>query len=118
MKAFFQKLVLGVMALYLVYILIPFAWHYIYNEETLTALTWNGYGGLVSLYGPAPYFVSAFFFVSLLGLYNFKKWGRLCFTVYTIVSGLLVPIWGLSLWVGLMGQFLISLHLHQAFCCL
>ena len=103
MKSFFKKLVLSIVALYLVYMLIPFGWHLIYSEETLNALSWNGHGGLISLYGPTPYFFAAFFFFSLFGLYKFKKWGRSCFMAYSILSGILLPIWGLAIIGGADG---------------
>jgi hypothetical protein len=103
LKSFFQKLVLLIIALYLIYMLIPYGWQYIYSEETLNALAWNGYGGIVNIFGPVPYVFAAFLLVSLAGLYKFKKWGRTCFMLYAISVGMLSPIFGLGVTAGIDG---------------
>lgn len=96
MKYFFQKLVLSMAVAYLIFVFIPYAWGYIYREEILNALAWNGYGGLINPYGVVPYFFAAFFLVSLFGLYKFKSWARSCFVVYVIASAISLPFWGLA----------------------
>lgn len=115
MKLFFQKLVLGIAALYVIYILIPFTWHYIYSEEILNALAWNGYGGLINSYGLVPYFFAVFFLVSLLGIYKFKRWARSCFTAYVFASGISLPFWGLTVIGGVDGTISYFITLASGF---
>ncbi|WP_339412812.1 hypothetical protein [Pseudomonas sp. EA_35y_Pfl2_R5] len=101
MKGFFKKIVAAVFLLYLAYILMPYIWHLMYDQETLDALSWNGYGGQLNIYGPFPYFIAGITLVSLVGIHQLRKWGRKLFLISVIASGVLTPFFGL----GVIGGF-------------
>ena len=101
MKGFFKKIVAAVSLLYVVYILTPYIWHLIYDQETLDALSWNGHGGQLNIYGPVPYFIAGITLISLIGIHQLKKWGRKLFLISVIASGLVIPFFGL----GVIGGF-------------
>ncbi len=96
MKEIFQKIILAVGCFYLLYIALPFFWLEIYDQETLEVLNWHGYGGLLDIYGPIPYIFACALLISLVGLYQFKRWGRTIFMLVTIISGVVSPLWGLQ----------------------
>ena len=96
MKNIFRKIIVGVGALYIAFMALPFFWLDIYDQETLNALTWLGNGGVLNIYGPLPYLLAIVFIVSLIGMYRLKKWARTLFMLFTIISGLISPLWGLS----------------------
>ena len=101
MKGFFKKIVAAVFILYIAYILMPYIWHLIYDQQTLDALGWSGYGGQINIYGPIPYIIAGIILISLVGIHQFKKWGRKLFLISTIASGLAAPMFGL----GVQGGF-------------
>ncbi|MDH0894838.1 MULTISPECIES: hypothetical protein [unclassified Pseudomonas] len=110
MKGFFKKVVVAVFLLYLVYILMPYAWHLMCSQEELDALSWNGYGGWVSFYGPIPYIITGVTLISLVGLHQLKRWGRTLFLIIVIISGLITPMFGLIVQGGfdsLISYFLV-----------
>jgi hypothetical protein len=96
MKGIFQKTILAVGGLYLLYMALPFFWLELYDQETLEVLSWQGYGGLLDIYGPIPYILACALLVSLVGLYQLKKWGRTTFMLVTIITGVISPLWGLQ----------------------
>lgn len=79
----------------------PYMWHLMYDQETLNALSWNGHGGEINLYGPIPYIISGITLISLVGLHQLKKWGRKLLLITVIASGLITPMFGL----GVQGGF-------------
>ncbi|GAB4187669.1 MAG: hypothetical protein Tsb002_13150 [Wenzhouxiangellaceae bacterium] len=96
MKAFYRKIIYSYVALYIMYLALPWLWGYIYSQVILDALSWNGYGSIIDIYGPVPYALAFLLLVSVIGLHQFKKWGRTLFLVATVISGLLSPFFGLA----------------------
>jgi hypothetical protein len=101
MKSQFKGIVIALGILYLSFICLPFLWGHIYSEDTLNALAWNGFNSLIDVHGPTPLIISLFLLASLVGLYKFKKWGRHLFATTTLISGILTPLYGVVVGVGI-----------------
>lgn len=86
MKSTFRKIVSLLLVTYIAYLAVPYMWPYLYDQATLDALSWNGYGGSIDIYGPLPYILMAIMLTSLIGLLFFKIWARNLFLLCTIIS--------------------------------
>lgn len=91
----FRIIVALMLATYVVYVAIPYTWPLLYDQATLNALYWNGYGGSINVYGPVPYVLAATMLISLFGLFFFKIWARNLFFICTIVSLAMGPFRGI-----------------------
>ena len=96
MKKHFRQLIYVVGLCYLVLIFLPYLWRDLYSYEINSALGWNGLGSVLNLYGPVPYILLAITVISLVGLHQYKNWGRTLFLVVTLISGFLSPFFGLA----------------------
>jgi len=96
MRNTFRKIVVLMLLAYVSYIGIPYLWPLIYDQSILDALTWNGYGGKINVYGFFPYLILAVMLISLVGLLFFKLWARNLFLVVVVVSVATSPFMGLA----------------------
>ncbi len=103
MKALFRRLILLELALYLLHLAAPYFSERLYGKETLRALSWNGYGGMIDSNGWFPYAMFGGEIVALLAMYLFQDWGRATFLALLIVSVLLSPFYGVVVYPGWEG---------------
>lgn len=91
----FRKIASLMLAAYVVCLAISYSWPYIYDQATLDAHSWNGYGGVINIYGLTPYVLVAAILASLIGLLFFKIWARNLFFICTVVSIAMGPFSGI-----------------------
>ncbi len=96
MKRIFSTTIIVATLLYVVWYFMPFAWEYLYDNETLGGLQWNGYGAKLNLDGPIPYIAGIAYLVSALGMLFYKLWARTLFTLLTISTVISAPFWGVA----------------------
>lgn len=101
MTSLFKGIVIALGLVYLSFLGLPFFWILIHDQNTLNALYWNGFNGIIDVRGPIPLVTSSALLISLGGLYKFKNWGRKLFAATTLISGLLSPFYGVVVGAGI-----------------
>ena len=96
MKSIFRSLVVLSYVTYAVFFFIPYFDAYIYEQNTMLALTWNGYGAVIPFNTFSIYLMLAAYSVITIGLFFFYSWARLSFLVITAVSVALVGLQGIA----------------------
>ena len=87
----YQNSVLLLAISYTVFFFLPYAWPYIYANQTVDFLALAGFNGKVDLAGPLPFLIGMFYIISYVGLYYFHPAGRLLFTALVIFNLTLAP---------------------------
>ena len=105
MKRIFQVIVVGGLAMQILWFFFPYTWVYLYSGEELDLLSWHGYGAYIDINGSIPYAILFAYIIVSVGLVSFMKWARITFLLLTIASVLSAPLWGFSVSPGLDGIF-------------
>lgn len=103
MKKLFQVIVVGALALQILWFFFPYTWVYFYEGDELDLLSWHGYGAYIDINGPIPYAILIAYIIVSIGLLLFSKWARNIFLILTIASVLSAPLWGFSVSPGIDG---------------
>ena len=113
MRRIFISIVLATLVSYATWFLTPLFWNHMYDGPVLDALTWNGYGAVISTSGPVPYVLLGIYAIICIGLIKFKYWARSGLVVFVGASVVLSPFWGLSVQYGIDAIFAYILTLGQ-----
>ena len=102
MRVLFRNLVVAVMAIYIAFLIIPFYWEQLYDQDTLTALSWNNWGSYVPIpiIDAIAWFFPVAYAIISVGLFFFKNWARKLFLIFTLSVGFLYPLCGLAVITG------------------
>ncbi|MEM7359896.1 MAG: hypothetical protein AAF431_12420 [Pseudomonadota bacterium] len=95
MTYYFSKIVVTVIALYTFYILNPLLIEREYSQEVEEAYSWLGYGGMIDIYGPIPYFLTIGTIAALVGTYFYKNSARKLLLWMYGFHIVLTPMWGI-----------------------
>ncbi|MDZ7803161.1 hypothetical protein [Thiohalophilus sp.] len=106
MIALFRNLIIFSYVVYAVFFFMPYFEMYLYEKEVLDALSWSGYGAIVSSNQIVSYIFFLGYTISLLGLFYFKSWARTLFIILTTLSVILTALSGVSVLPGVEGALL------------
>ena len=100
MKQLFIGAVIGAIVLDFALIFTPYSWVYLYDQEILDALSWNGYQSKFGDSFLPRYLLFAAYGTVSIGMIYFKRWARTCFVLLTILTIGMAPFWGVSVQYG------------------
>ena len=96
MEKLFKTIITTSYILFLIYFFNPYLTIDFYSENTLDALSWNGYGELVYMDSIVGYLFLAAYTIVFIGLLNFMAWARSFFVSLTLISIVFSIVQGLS----------------------
>jgi len=106
MIALFRNLIIFSYVVYAVFFFMPSFEMYLYEKEVLDALTWSGYGAIVSSNQIVSYIFFLGYTIALLGLFYFKSWARILFIILTVLSVILTGLSGVIVLPSVEGALL------------
>lgn len=100
MERLFRILLIFQLLLLTVFFFVP--WGFAYGADAEMALTWQGFNALVD--EKAIYFsnqlASILYVVSYVGLFFFKNWARMLLLFVSVVGGVCISLYGVSIQSG------------------
>ena len=96
MDKLFKSLIFITTLTYVLWFFEPYNISYIYDQDTLRALEWAGFGGNYDYISYVSYVFLVLYLISAIGMLLYLKWARLLFLVLTIASILFTPIAGIN----------------------
>ncbi len=112
MDKLFRLLVLASNTLYILWYFQPYNTEFIFDVETLLALSWIGYGSNELINTISTLIIAPLYMVASVGLWFYLYYARTAFVILTITSIALAPFTGLSVQTGidiLISQLLIGM---------
>lgn len=100
MKRLFIGLVVANFAVYVVWFCMPYLSNYIYDTDTLNALSWAGHGAILPRFDILPFAFLLAFGITAIGLVFFKNWARTGFLILTLFSLFYLSGSGLNVQTG------------------
>lgn len=96
MDKLFKSLILTSTLGYILWFFQPYNISSIYDQDTLSALEWSGFGGNYYYLFYASYVILVAYIISAIGMLLYLKWARLLFTVLSVVSILSTSLTGVA----------------------